>query len=91
MHYFLKMYDFNLFLPQTECEHHKVGVCVKRRQQHLMAFTDCPTNTNCPPVHRFHNHRNLQLCFINNSDSEEEEGGNKKVQTNIHQIPFKSD
>ncbi|XP_068587862.1 schwannomin-interacting protein 1-like [Cebidichthys violaceus] len=29
---------------------------------------------------RFHNHRNLQLCFINNSDSEdEEEGRNKKV------------
>ncbi|XP_075957339.1 schwannomin-interacting protein 1 isoform X2 [Anarhichas minor] len=29
---------------------------------------------------RFHNHRNLQLCFINNSDSEdEEEGSNKKV------------
>lgn len=31
-------------------------------------------------VNRFHNHRNLQLCFINNSDSEdEEEGGSKKV------------
>lgn len=31
-------------------------------------------------VYRFHNHRNLQLCFINNSDSEEEEeGANKKV------------
>ncbi|XP_038564826.1 schwannomin-interacting protein 1 isoform X1 [Micropterus salmoides] len=31
---------------------------------------------------RFHNHRNLQLCFINNSDSEdEEEGTNKKVST----------
>lgn len=31
-------------------------------------------------VYRFHNHRNLQLCFINNSDSEdEEEGSNKKV------------
>lgn len=30
---------------------------------------------------RFHNHRNLQLCFINNSDSEEEEeeGANKKA------------
>ncbi|XP_023266516.1 schwannomin-interacting protein 1-like, partial [Seriola lalandi dorsalis] len=29
---------------------------------------------------RFHNHRNLQLCFINNSDSEEEEeGANRKV------------
>ncbi|XP_037604024.1 schwannomin-interacting protein 1-like [Sebastes umbrosus] len=29
---------------------------------------------------RFHNHRNLQLCFINDSDSEdEEEGSNKKV------------
>ncbi|GAA6226167.1 schwannomin-interacting protein 1 [Lates calcarifer] len=29
---------------------------------------------------RFHNHRNLQLCFINNSDSEEEEEGtNRKV------------
>ncbi|XP_070773699.1 schwannomin-interacting protein 1 [Enoplosus armatus] len=29
---------------------------------------------------RFHNHRNLQLCFINNSDSEDEdEGTNKKV------------
>lgn len=29
---------------------------------------------------RFHNHRNLQLCFINNSDSEEEEeGANKKI------------
>ncbi|TKS83416.1 Schwannomin-interacting protein 1 [Collichthys lucidus] len=29
---------------------------------------------------RFHNHRNLQLCFINNSDSEDEkEGGNPKV------------
>ncbi|XP_035846755.1 schwannomin-interacting protein 1-like isoform X2 [Sander lucioperca] len=31
---------------------------------------------------RFHNHRNLQLCFINNSDSEDEEEGsnkNKKV------------
>ncbi|XP_026213349.1 schwannomin-interacting protein 1 isoform X2 [Anabas testudineus] len=29
---------------------------------------------------RFQNHRNLQLCFINNSDSEdEEEGTNKKV------------
>ncbi|KAM4546050.1 uncharacterized protein PAE49_018477 [Odontesthes bonariensis] len=28
---------------------------------------------------RFHNHRNLQLCFINNSDSEEEEGADKKV------------
>lgn len=31
-------------------------------------------------VSRFHNHRNLQLCFINNSDSEDEEAGsNKKV------------
>ncbi|XP_044226316.1 schwannomin-interacting protein 1-like [Thunnus albacares] len=29
---------------------------------------------------RFHNHRNLQLCFINNSDSEDdEEGADKKV------------
>ncbi|XP_026183426.1 schwannomin-interacting protein 1 [Mastacembelus armatus] len=29
---------------------------------------------------RVHNHRNLQLCFINNSDSEdEEEGSNRKV------------
>ncbi|KAF7650380.1 hypothetical protein LDENG_00126790 [Lucifuga dentata] len=28
---------------------------------------------------RFSNHRNLQLCFINNSDSEEEEGADKKV------------
>ncbi|KAK2882302.1 schwannomin-interacting protein 1 isoform X3 [Channa argus] len=29
---------------------------------------------------RFHNHRNLQLCFINNSDSEDEEDvSNKKV------------
>ncbi|KAG8008393.1 hypothetical protein GBF38_019538 [Nibea albiflora] len=29
---------------------------------------------------RFHNHRNLQLCFINNSDSEDEEdAGNQKV------------
>ncbi|KAM7373880.1 hypothetical protein PAMP_006570 [Pampus punctatissimus] len=29
---------------------------------------------------RCHNHRNLQLCFINNSDSEDdEEGTNKKV------------
>ncbi|XP_071362350.1 schwannomin-interacting protein 1 isoform X2 [Trachinotus anak] len=28
---------------------------------------------------RFHNHRNLQLCFINNSDSEDEEEGTKKV------------
>lgn len=29
---------------------------------------------------RFQNHRNLQLCFINNSDSDEdEEGTNKKV------------
>lgn len=31
-------------------------------------------------VSRFQNHRNLQLCFINNSDSEDdEEGTNKKV------------
>ncbi|XP_040908155.1 schwannomin-interacting protein 1-like isoform X2 [Toxotes jaculatrix] len=29
---------------------------------------------------RFHNHRNLQLCFINNSDSEdEEEGADTKI------------
>ncbi|XP_020505637.1 schwannomin-interacting protein 1 [Labrus bergylta] len=27
---------------------------------------------------RFHNHRNLQLCFINNSDSEDDEEGTKK-------------
>ncbi|KAE8287770.1 IQCJ-SCHIP1 readthrough transcript protein [Larimichthys crocea] len=34
----------------------------------------------CRVTQRFHNHRNLQLCFINNSDSEdEEEGGNQKV------------
>ncbi|XP_070839341.1 schwannomin-interacting protein 1 [Chaetodon trifascialis] len=34
----------------------------------------------CRVTQRFHNHRNLQLCFINNSDSEdEEEGSNKKV------------
>ncbi|XP_036974331.1 schwannomin-interacting protein 1-like [Acanthopagrus latus] len=34
----------------------------------------------CRVTQRFHNHRNLQLCFINNSDSEdEEEGGSKKV------------
>ncbi|XP_041807541.1 schwannomin-interacting protein 1 [Chelmon rostratus] len=34
----------------------------------------------CRVTQRFHNHRNLQLCFINNSDSEDEdEGGNKKV------------
>ena len=31
-------------------------------------------------VLRFLNHRNLQLCFINSSDSEDEdEGSNKKV------------
>ncbi|KAK2827950.1 hypothetical protein Q5P01_018984 [Channa striata] len=28
---------------------------------------------------RFHNHRNLQLCFINDSDSEDEEDVSKKV------------
>ncbi|XP_035480446.2 uncharacterized protein im:7136398 isoform X1 [Scophthalmus maximus] len=28
---------------------------------------------------RFHNHRNLQLCFINKSDSEDEEGSDTKV------------
>ncbi|XP_055358052.1 schwannomin-interacting protein 1-like isoform X2 [Betta splendens] len=28
---------------------------------------------------RFHDHRNLQLCFINNSDSEDEEGSDKKA------------
>ncbi|XP_051250890.1 schwannomin-interacting protein 1 [Dicentrarchus labrax] len=34
----------------------------------------------CRVTQRFHNHRNLQLCFINNSDSEdEEEGSSKKV------------
>ncbi|XP_068188100.1 schwannomin-interacting protein 1 [Antennarius striatus] len=34
----------------------------------------------CRMTQRFHNHRNLQLCFINNSDSEDEdEGSNKKV------------
>ncbi|AWO99632.1 putative schwannomin-interacting protein 1-like [Scophthalmus maximus] len=27
----------------------------------------------------FHNHRNLQLCFINKSDSEDEEGSDTKV------------
>ncbi|XP_061596403.1 schwannomin-interacting protein 1 isoform X2 [Cololabis saira] len=27
---------------------------------------------------RFHKHRNLQLCFINNSDSEDEDGGHDK-------------
>ncbi|KAM6984338.1 schwannomin-interacting protein 1 [Tautogolabrus adspersus] len=27
---------------------------------------------------RFHNHRNLQLCFINDSDSEDDEEGTKK-------------
>ncbi|KAM6907161.1 schwannomin-interacting protein 1 [Xenentodon cancila] len=27
---------------------------------------------------RFHKHRNLQLCFINNSDSEDEDGGDDK-------------
>ncbi|KAM4620594.1 uncharacterized protein ACJ7VT_007250 isoform 2-T4 [Polymixia lowei] len=30
---------------------------------------------------RFHNHKNLQLCFINDSDSEEEEGADMKVST----------
>lgn len=30
---------------------------------------------------RFHNHKNLQLCFINNSDSDEEEGSNTRVST----------
>ncbi|KAK0135561.1 IQCJ-SCHIP1 readthrough transcript protein [Merluccius polli] len=28
---------------------------------------------------RFHNHKNLQLCFINNSDSDEEEGSNTRA------------
>ncbi|XP_059913457.1 schwannomin-interacting protein 1 isoform X4 [Gadus macrocephalus] len=28
---------------------------------------------------RFHNHKNLQLCFINNSDSDEEEGFSARV------------
>lgn len=28
---------------------------------------------------RFHNHKNLQLCFINNSDSDEDEGSNTSV------------
>ncbi|KAM9348518.1 uncharacterized protein ABDE67_010557 [Symphorus nematophorus] len=33
----------------------------------------------CRIAQRFHNHRNLQLCFINNSDSEDEdEGSNRK-------------
>nr|XP_046267306.1 uncharacterized protein im:7136398 isoform X2 [Scatophagus argus] len=34
----------------------------------------------CRVTQRFHNHGNLQLCFINNSDSEDEdEGSSKKV------------
>ncbi|KAM3601610.1 uncharacterized protein V6R79_015637 [Siganus canaliculatus] len=32
----------------------------------------------CRVTQRFHNHRNLQLCFINNSDSEDEEEGSKR-------------
>ncbi|TWW74546.1 schwannomin-interacting protein 1 isoform X1 [Takifugu flavidus] len=32
----------------------------------------------CRVAQRFHNHRNLQLCFINNSDSEDEEDACRK-------------
>ncbi|XP_068436870.1 schwannomin-interacting protein 1-like [Clinocottus analis] len=42
---------------------------------------DCSRCRVAVVTSRFHNHRNLQLCFINNSDSEdeeEEEGSNKK-------------
>ncbi|XP_075888169.1 uncharacterized protein LOC142892035 [Nelusetta ayraudi] len=32
----------------------------------------------CRVAQRFHNHRNLQLCFINNSESEDEDDGSGK-------------
>lgn len=35
--------------------------------------------------YRFHNHRNLQLCFINNSDSEDEEDARRKKVTAARQ------
>nr|XP_043898211.1 schwannomin-interacting protein 1 [Solea senegalensis] len=38
-------------------------------------FTRCRVSV---VASRFHNHRNLQLCFINNGDSEDEEDGNNK-------------
>ncbi|XP_058483440.1 schwannomin-interacting protein 1 isoform X2 [Solea solea] len=41
-------------------------------------FTRCRVSV---VASRFHNHRNLQLCFINNGDSEDEEDGNNKEVT----------
>uniref|UniRef100_UPI0037E8F44F schwannomin-interacting protein 1-like n=1 Tax=Semicossyphus pulcher TaxID=241346 RepID=UPI0037E8F44F len=41
---------------------------------------------------RFHNSRNLQLCFINNSDSEDEdEGTNKKGGSSCHAAGLKQE
>lgn len=41
----------------------------------------------CFRVYRFYNHKNLQLCFINNSESEDEDDGSGKKVTSCSRFP----
>ncbi|XP_059208381.1 schwannomin-interacting protein 1 [Centropristis striata] len=47
--------------------------------RHVWDDDDCRRRRVAVVTSRFHNHRNLQLCFINNSDSDDDEESNEKV------------